>query len=155
MLLAIDVGNTNIVLGVFDGAALVQSWRLQTLRERTSDELGLLVDGLFARGRIERVQVRGVIIGSVVPPLTGTMRAMTERYFGVPALIVEPGVNTFMPILYENPVEVGADRIVNAIAAYERFGSACIVVDGRLVAAFLEVIRGRILPSRDIVRMGL
>ena len=122
MLLAIDVGNTNIVLGVFDGASLVQSWRLQTLRDRTSDELGLLVDGLFARGRIERVQVRGVIIGSVVPPLTGTMRAMTERYFGVPALIVEPGVNTFMPILYENPAEVGADRIVNAIAAYEHFG---------------------------------
>src|SRR5205823_13776446 len=117
-----EVGNANTGLGGFDGASLVQSWRLQTLRERTSDELGLLVDGLFARGRIERVQVRGVIIGSVVPPLTGTMRAMTERYFGVPALIVEPGVNTFMPILYENPAEVGADRIVNAIAAYEHFG---------------------------------
>ena len=70
MLLAIDVGNTNIVLGVFDGATLVQSWRLQTLRERTADELGLLVDGLFAHSRIERVQIRGVILGSVVPPLT-------------------------------------------------------------------------------------
>ena len=122
MLLAIDVGNTNIVLGVFDGGALVQSWRLQTLRERTSDELGLLVDGLFAHSKIERVQVRGVIIGSVVPPLTGTMRAMALRYFGVSSLIVEPGVNTIMPILYENPSEVGADRIVNAIAAYEHFG---------------------------------
>jgi type III pantothenate kinase len=122
MLLAIDVGNTNIVLGVFDGATLVQSWRLQTVRERTSDELGLLVDGLFAHSRIERVQVRGVIIGSVVPPLTGTMRAMTERYFGVPAVSVEPGVNTSMPIRYENPSDVGADRIVNAIAAYEKFG---------------------------------
>src|SRR5437879_1073747 len=76
MLLAIDVGNTNIVLGVFDGTTLVQSWRLQTLRERTSDELGLIVDGLFAHSRIERVQIRGVILGSVVPPLTGTMRAM-------------------------------------------------------------------------------
>jgi len=122
MLLAIDVGNTNIVLGVFDGATLVQSWRLQTLRERTSDELGLLVDGLFAHSRIERVQVRGVIVGSVVPPLTGTMRAMAQRYFGVHALNVEPGVNTGMPILYENPAEVGADRIVNAVAAYERHG---------------------------------
>src|ERR1041384_7259426 len=121
MLLAIDVGNSNIVLGVFDGAALVQSWRLQTVRERTSDELGLLVDGLFAHSRIERVQVRGVIIGSVVPPLTGTIRAMAERYFGVPAVIVEPGVNTSMPILYENPSEVGADRIVNAIAAREKY----------------------------------
>ncbi len=124
MLLAIDVGNTNIVLGVFDGASLVQSWRLQTLRERTADELGLLVDGLFAHSRIERVQIRGVIIGSVVPPLTGTMGAMAQRYFGVTALIVEPGVNTSMPILYENPAEVGADRIVNAIAAWDRFGTS-------------------------------
>ena len=122
MLLAIDVGNTNIVLGVFDRAELIQSWRLQTVRERTSDELGLLVDGLFAHSRIERVQIRGVIIGSVVPPLTGTIRHMAQRYFGVAALIVEPGVNTSMPILYENPAEVGADRIVNGIAAYERFG---------------------------------
>jgi len=122
MLLAIDVGNTNIVLGVFDGQTLVQSWRLQTLRERTSDELGLIVDGLFAHSRIERVQVRGVILGSVVPPLTGTIQAMVDRYFGVSVLVVEPGVNTGMPILYETPSDVGADRIVNAVAAYERFG---------------------------------
>ena len=129
MLLAIDVGNTNIVLGVFDGETLIQSWRLQTLRERTSDELGLLVDGLFAHSRIERVQIRGVILGSVVPPLTGTLRAMVQRYFGVAALVVEPGVNTSMPILYENPSEVGADRIVNAVAAYDELKSGCIVVD--------------------------
>lgn len=129
MLLAIDVGNTNIVLGVFDGPALVQSWRLQTLRERTSDELGLLVDGLFAHSRIERVQIRGVILGSVVPPLTGTIRAMVQRYFGVTAMVVEPGVNTLMPILYENPSEVGADRIVNAVAAYDEVKAGCIVVD--------------------------
>ena len=133
MLLAIDVGNTNIVLGVFDGETLVQSWRLQTLRERTSDELGLLVDGLFAHSKIERVQVRGVILGSVVPPLTPTLRAMTQRYFGVTALSIEPGVETGMPILYENPAEVGADRIVNGVAAYEKFGRGAgrplIVVD--------------------------
>jgi type III pantothenate kinase len=122
MLLAIDVGNTNIVLGVFDGTTLVQSWRLQTLRERTSDELGLLVDGLFDHSRIERVQVRGAILASVVPPLTGTMQAMVDRYFGVKAITIEPGVHTGMPILYENPSEVGADRIVNGVAAYERFG---------------------------------
>jgi type III pantothenate kinase len=122
MLLAIDIGNTNIVLGVFDGASLVQSWRLQTLRERTSDELGLIVDGLFAHSRIERVQIHGVILGSVVPQLTGTMETMTERYFGVSALMIEPGVDTGMPILYENPAEVGADRIVNGVGAWERFG---------------------------------
>ena len=133
MLLAIDVGNTNIVLGVFDGAALVQSWRLQTLRERTSDELGLLVDGLFAHSRIDRARILGVIVGSVVPPLTGTLRAMAQRYFGVTPVIVEPALNTGMPILYENPHEVGADRIENAVAAYERFGRTAgrplIVVD--------------------------
>jgi type III pantothenate kinase len=114
---------------VFDGATLVQSWRLQTLRERTSDELGLLVDGLFAHSRIERVRIRGVILGSVVPPLTGTLRSMVQRYFGVAAVTVEPGVNTSMPILYENPSEVGADRIVNAVAAHDRFGQGLIVVD--------------------------
>ena len=122
MLLAIDVGNTNIVLGVFDGATLVQSWRLQTLRERTSDELGPLVDGLFAHSRIDRVRIRGVILGSVVPPLTGTIRAMVQRYFGVAAFVVDPAVNATMPILYDNPSEVGADRIVNAVAAYEKYG---------------------------------
>jgi type III pantothenate kinase len=122
MLLAIDVGNTNIVLGVFEGPTLVQSWRLQTLRERTADELGLLVDGLFEHSRIERVQVRGVILGSVVPPLTGTICAMTHRYFGQNPLIVDPAGNTGMPILYENPSEVGADRIVNGVAAYARYG---------------------------------
>jgi type III pantothenate kinase len=124
MLLAIDVGNTNIVLGAFDGAALVRSWRLQTLRERTSDELGLLVEGLFAHDRIDRTRVSGVIIGSVVPPLTGTTQAMVQRYFGHEALLVDPTRNTGMPILYENPADVGADRIVNAIAAFERFGRA-------------------------------
>src|SRR5947207_12038524 len=112
MLLAMDVGNTNIVLGVFDDASLIQSWRLQTLRERTSDELGLLVDGLFAHSRIERVQIRGVILGSVVPPLTGTLQSMVQRYFGVEAITVDPARNTGMAILYENPSEVGADRIV-------------------------------------------
>jgi type III pantothenate kinase len=122
MLLAIDVGNTNIVLGVFDGEAVIQSWRLQTVRERTADELGLLVDGLFAHSKIDRSKIEGIILGSVVPPLTTTTRAMVERYFGVKALTVEPGLDTGMPILYENPAEVGADRIVNGVAAYERFG---------------------------------
>src|SRR5581483_4517151 len=124
MLLAIDVGNTNIVLGVFDGETLVHSWRLQTIRERTSDELGLLVDGLFAHDRVDRSRVRGVILGSVVPPLTCTIRAMGNRYFGVKTLTIEPGLDTGMPILYDNPAEVGADRIVNGIAAYEQFGRA-------------------------------
>ena len=110
------------MLGVFDGAELVQSWRLQTVRERTSDELGLLVDGLFAHHHIDRTQIDGLVLGSVVPPLTTTTRGMAERYFGLKALTVDPGVNTGMHILYDNPSEVGADRIVNAIAAHEQFG---------------------------------
>ena len=160
MLLAIDVGNTNIVLGVFDGATLVQSWRLQTVRERTSDELGLLVDGLFAHSRIERVRIRGVMLGSVVPPLTGTIRAMVQRYFGVTAITVEPGVNTVMPILYEVPSEVGADRIVNAVAAYEKFGQdsgrPLIVVDFGTattldaITAAGEYLGGAICPGVQI-----
>jgi type III pantothenate kinase len=160
MLLAIDVGNTNIVLGVFDGAALIQSWRLQTLRERTSDELGLLVDGLFAHNRIDRARIRGIILGSVVPPLTGTIHAMAQRYFGVPTLTIEPGLYTGMPILYDNPAEVGADRIVNAIAAYERFGRAAdrpmIVVDFGTattldaVTARGEYLGGAICPGVQI-----
>jgi type III pantothenate kinase len=160
MLLAIDVGNTNIVLGVFDGAALVQSWRLQTLRERTSDELGLLVDGLFAHSGIERARIRGVILGSVVPPLTGTIRAMAQRYFGVAPVVVDPAVNSGMPILYENPHEVGADRIENAVAAYEKYGRAArrplIVVDFGTattldaVSANGEYLGGAICPGVQI-----
>ncbi|PYR35122.1 MAG: type III pantothenate kinase [Acidobacteria bacterium] len=124
MLLAIDVGNTNIVLGIFDGRTLVHAWRLQTLRERTADELGLLVEGLFTHSALTCAQVGGIVLGSVVPPLTGTTCAMVEQYFGRLPLVVDPATNTGMPILYENPSEVGADRIVNAIAAYERFGAA-------------------------------
>jgi len=160
MLLAIDVGNTNIVLGVFDGETLVESWRLQTLRERTSDELGLLVDGLFSHSRIERMQIDGIILGSVVPPLTPTILAMAERYFGVKALTVDPAVNAGMPILYENPWEVGADRIVNSVAAYEKFGRGSnrplIVVDFGTattldaVSANGEYLGGAICPGVQI-----
>jgi type III pantothenate kinase len=123
MLLAIDIGNTNTVVGVFEGKSLFHSWRLQTVRERTSDELGLLVEGLFAHSGVLHSRVSAIVIGSVVPPLTGTMAAMVQRFFGVMPLIVDPVRNTGMPILYENPAEVGADRIVNAIAAYEQFGA--------------------------------
>jgi type III pantothenate kinase len=160
MLLAIDVGNTNIVLGVFEGASLVESWRLQTLRERTSDELGLLVDGLFAHSKIDRSGVHGIIIGSVVPPLTGTILAMTERYFGVKALTLDPASNSGMPILYENAWEVGADRIANGVAAYEKFGRGAgrplIIVDFGTattldaVSAKGEYLGGAICPGVQI-----
>ena len=122
MLLAIDVGNTNIVFGVFDGDELRASWRLLTLRERTADEVGLMVTGLFAHDRIDPKSIAAVVIGSVVPPLTPIMLDMTRRYFGRDPLMVDPASNAGMPILYKNPAEVGADRIANSIAAYERYG---------------------------------
>jgi type III pantothenate kinase len=160
MLLAIDIGNTNIVLGVFDGPRLLESWRLATMRERTSDELGLLVDALFAHSRIDKTAVTSIILGSVVPPLTGTMQEMTTRYFSVRPLTVEPGTTTGMPILYEQPSEVGADRIVNAIAAYEQFGRSAarpmIVVDFGTATTFDavtargEYLGGAICPGVQI-----
>jgi type III pantothenate kinase len=124
MLLAIDIGNSNIVLGVFDGDRLAESWRLQTLRERTSDEIGILVTHLFGERGVEKGKVDGIIISSVVPPLTGTVEEMAERYFGRTALTVDPATNCGMPILYTPVTDVGADRIVNAVAAYEMFGRA-------------------------------
>ncbi len=124
MLLAIDVGNTNIVFGVFDGAKLVQSWRLLTLRERTADETGLMITGLFAHEKMPLDVITAIVIGSVVPILTPIVRAMAQRYFDRDALIVRPAVNAGMPILYKNPEEVGADRIANSIAGYETYGRA-------------------------------
>jgi type III pantothenate kinase len=133
MLLAIDVGNTHIVLGVFDGARLAESWRLATLRERTADELGILVTHLFERSAIAIDRVNGIILSSVVPPLTRTMEEMGERYFGHTPLTVDPGTNTGMPVLYTPASDVGADRVVNGVAAYEAYGRATqspvIVVD--------------------------
>jgi type III pantothenate kinase len=133
MLLAIDVGNTNIVLGAFDGDRLAQSWRLVTMRERTADELGILVTQLFERSRIDIETMDGIILSSVVPPLTRTMEEMCAHYFGQRPVTVDPAVNTGMPVLYQPPTDVGADRVVNGVAAYEMFGRASslplIVVD--------------------------
>ena len=122
MLLAIDVGNTNIVLGVFEGVKLVRSWRLLTLRERTADEIGLMVAGLFAHERLDLGAITAVVMASVVPPLTPIMEGMSRRYFGREAFLVDPVSNAGMPILYRNPSEVGADRIANSLAAYEQYG---------------------------------
>ncbi|HSL20961.1 MAG TPA: type III pantothenate kinase [Vicinamibacterales bacterium] len=122
MLLAIDVGNTNIVLGVFEQASLRWSWRLATQRERTSDELGILVAELFAHAGLARDRIAGVILSSVVPPLTRPAAEMCRRYFSLEPLIVDPSVNAGMPVLYEPKTDVGADRVVNAVAAYELYG---------------------------------
>jgi len=133
MLLAIDIGNTNIVLGVFRKDALIQSWRLSTNRQRTADELGIWIGQLFAQRHLDIAEIDGVIMASVVPQLTGTTIEMSSRYFGRPPLVVEGGIRTGMPVLYDTPADVGADRIVNGVAAFERYGrpggKAVIVVD--------------------------
>ncbi len=121
MLLAIDVGNTNIVLGVFDGAALIQSWRLQTLRERTADELGIFVTRLFEQMHVPISAVHGIAVASVVPPLTRPMEEMCERYFSHTALVVD-ATNAGMTVRYSPAGDVGADRIVNAVAAWVKYG---------------------------------
>ena len=127
MLLAIDVGNTNIVLGVFEGERLVHSWRLATLRERTADEIGILVRQLFDSNALPLDRVGGIILSSVVPPLTGTIEEMAREYFGRDPLTVDPATNTGMPVRYTPPSDVGADRVVNGVAAYELYGRAAAV----------------------------
>jgi type III pantothenate kinase len=129
MLLTLDVGNTNTVLGLFRDAELVAHWRLTTARDQTVDEYGILTRELFTLAEIDPASVTGVIISSVVPPLNPTLEEMSERYFHVKALFIEPGVKTGMAVLYDNPQEVGADRIVNSVAAFAKYGGPCIVVD--------------------------
>ncbi|MCI0569421.1 MAG: type III pantothenate kinase [Myxococcaceae bacterium] len=129
MLLAIDVGNTHTVLGVYDGRVLKDHWRLETHARRTSDEYGVLLRQLFEGGGLSTRDVRALMVSSVVPPMQHALEQMAQRYFHTRALFVGPGVKTGMPILYDNPREVGADRIVNAVAAWERWKCGLVVVD--------------------------
>jgi len=146
MLLVIDVGNTNTVLGVFARVAearaeagdesespryerLVANWRVATSRTSTVDEYGVLFRNLFSMACLESKGIHGIVISSVVPPLDPVLRQVCERYFNLRPLYIEPGVKTGMPVHYDNPAEVGADRIVNAVAAFEKYGGPCVVVD--------------------------
>jgi type III pantothenate kinase len=129
MLLAIDVGNTNIVYGIFDGEKLVHQFRVETSRGRTADEYAVILRQLLAMRDVKPSDVTAAIVASVVPALTEPMLELVRRAFGHEALVVGPGIRTGMAILYENPREVGADRIVNGVAAFERFHSGLIVVD--------------------------
>src|SRR2546425_2928158 len=129
MLFTIDVGNTNTVLGVFRGEELVANWRLTTAREQTVDEYGVLTRNLFTLAGLDRDAITGVIISSVVPPVNRTFAEMSRIYFGKKALFVEMGVKPGMAVLVDTPSEVGADRIVNGVAAFHQYGGPCIVVD--------------------------
>jgi type III pantothenate kinase len=129
LLLTIDAGNTNTVLGVFEGTTLRVHWRLTTRREQTSDEYGILVRSLFASSGLSPGMIDGIVLASVVPPLTPVLVGLSRQFLGREPIVVEPGVRTGMPVLYEPPGDVGADRIVNGVAAYETFGGPVIVVD--------------------------
>jgi len=141
VLLAIDVGNTNTVLGAFEGQTLRQHWRIETSHSRTADEYGIQLRQLFAVAGLDAQAVEAVVVSSVVPPMAFTLRRMSQRYFGVAPLFIGPGVKTGMPILYEDPREVGADRIVNAVAAWHRYACGLIVVDFGTATTFDAVSR--------------
>ncbi len=167
MLLVLDVGNTNTVLGVFEpkpaenGAVLhygrlIANWRVTTAKSQTVDEYGVLFRNLFAMNGLDVSSVEGIVISSVVPPLDSTLREVCERYFQIRPLFIEPGVKTGMPVHYDNPAEVGADRIVNSVAAFEKYGGPCIVVDFGtttnfdIVSAKGEFLGGVIAPGIGI-----
>ncbi len=157
MLLTIDVGNTQTVVGLFNGAELADHWRIATVADRTSDELALLIQQFLGfHGFSFDAHVQGVAISSGVPSSTAALREMTERYFGFPAVVLEPGVRTGMPVLYDNPKEVGADRIANAVGAYDLFGGPTIIVDFGTattldaVSAKGEYLGGAIMPGIEV-----
>jgi type III pantothenate kinase len=162
MLLGVDVGNTQTTIGMFERERLEQHWRISSSADRTADELALIIQGLLGQvGLSFSRQITGVVIASVVPRLTQAMREMTERYFRFPPVIVEPGVKTGMPILTDNPKEVGADRVVNSVAAFEMYGGPCIVVDFGTATTFDavsakgEYLGGSIAPGVEISTTAL
>jgi type III pantothenate kinase len=156
MLLAIDVGNTQTHLGVFEGESLVEHWRFQTRAGATGDELAARIDGMMALREIGLGQLDAVCVSSVVPPLGAQYEQLTERYLEAECLQVAPGIKTGMPIRIDNPLEVGADRLVNAVAAYDLVGDACVVVDFGTginfdaVSAAGEYLGGAIAPGLEI-----
>lgn len=157
-LLAVDVGNTSVVLGLWEGDALRSSWRLTTWRDRTADEYGILAKQLLGEAASG---ISAAVVASVVPPLNGTIAAMLTRYFGVDPLFVEPGIRTGLSVRTENPLEVGADRIANAVAAHHLYGGPTIVVDFGtattfdLVTAAAEYLGGIIAPGFTVASEAL
>ena len=161
MLLVIDVGNTNMVLGVYKDTELLDHWRIATDRQRTTDEYGVLIRELFYLNNLRADDINAIIISSVVPPVVPTLERMCQRYFGLSPLLIGPGVKTGMDIRYDNPREVGADRIVNAVAAYEKYGGPVIIVDFGTATTFCAVdakgvyLGGSICPGIGIATEAL
>ncbi len=161
MLLVIDVGNTNIVLGIFEKDKLIQNWRIRTERNTTEDEFNILVTSLFTDGRIVRGDIDRTIISSVVPPMATILNSFCTRYLGHLPQWVDAKSAGIMPILYSNPLEVGADRIVNAVAAYEKYKSSLIIIDFGTATTFDaisprgEYLGGAISPGIHIAAEAL
>lgn len=161
MLLAIDAGNTNLTIGVFDGSRILTRWRLRTVHEQTSDEWGIKIRNLFALESIDTTKISGIAVASVVPPLESTLTAMARRYFSIDPLFVNWQTDTGLTILYDSPREVGADRVVNGVAAFRKYGGPCIVVDLGTAITFDaisskgEYLGGVICPGIGIAISGL
>lgn len=161
MILVLDVGNSNIVAGVYEGDKLLNQWRVRTDRLRTADEYGIIFMGLFVYAGINPRHVEASVIGSVVPPLMNELEDMLMKYFNSKPLVIEPGVKTGLAIKYDNPREVGADRVVNAVAAYEKYGGPLIIVDFGTATTFCvvsenaEYLGGAIAPGVGIAMEAL
>lgn len=161
MLLAIDAGNTNLTIGVFAGTRILTRWRLRTVHEQTSDEWGIKIRELFSLDGIDPTLISGIAVASVVPPLESTLTAMARRYFHIDPVFVNWRTDTGLTVLYDSPREVGADRIVNAVAALAKYGGPCIVVDlgtaitFDAISARGEYLGGVICPGIGISISGL
>jgi type III pantothenate kinase len=161
VLLALDAGNTNITIGVFEGTELLTRWRLRTIREQTADEWGILFRNLFELSSLDLSRISGIMISSVVPALDQPLAAMARRYFKTEALFVTPDLDVGIRILYDNPREVGADRVVNGVAAWNKYGGPSVVVDlgttinFDVVSANGEYLGGVICPGVEMSITGL
>ena len=160
-ILVIDVGNTNTVLGLYQGASLRALWRLATSHERTADEYGILIHDLFALEKLTASDISGIMIASVVPPMNYVLAEVARKYFKMEAQFLGPGTRTGMAIMVETPQEVGADRIADAVAAYDKYGGPCIVVDFGTAITFDaisakgEYLGGAIMPGIGIAAEAL
>ena len=161
MILTLDIGNTNIKTALFEGMEMRQYWRISTDRQRSSDELGLLLMNLLQYNRIDRGQIDGIMMSSVVPQINFTVEHMCRNYFGIEPMKIEPGVRTGINIKYENPRELGSDRIANAVAAYELYGGPCITIDFGTATSFGvisergEFLGGAICPGLKLAADAL
>jgi type III pantothenate kinase len=156
MLLLCDVGNTNTVLGVYEGNETIAYWRIGTDSKKTTDEYGMLLRQLFLANNIDITQVKDIAISSVVPPLNQTLEEVSQKYFAIKPLIIGPGVKTGMPIHFDDPKEVGADRIVNAVAAFKKYGGPCIVIDFGTATTFDAIsVKGEYLGGAIAPGVGI